>query len=70
MLKDAALHTLDLLLHSGQYGFTLKDATAYNVQFWDVARFLLIFSPSRNMFLAHHGQVIRSFANSFYFPWL
>ena len=33
MLKDAALHTLDLLLHSGQYGFTLKDATAYNVQF-------------------------------------
>ena len=33
MLKDAALHTLDLLLHSGRYGFTLKDATAYNVQF-------------------------------------
>ena len=33
MLKDAALHTLDLLLHSGQYGFTLKDASAYNVQF-------------------------------------
>ena len=33
MLKDAALHTLDLLLHSGRYGFTLKDATTYNVQF-------------------------------------
>jgi len=33
MLKDAAFHTLDLLLHSGHYGFTLKDATAYNVQF-------------------------------------
>lgn len=33
MLKDAALHTLDLLLHSGQHGFTLKDATAYNIQF-------------------------------------
>ena len=33
MLKDAALHTLDLLLHSGHYGFTLKDATTYNVQF-------------------------------------
>ena len=33
MLKDAALHTLDLLLHSGRHGFTLKDATAYNIQF-------------------------------------
>ena len=33
MLKDAALHTLDLLLRSGQYGFTLKDATTYNIQF-------------------------------------
>ena len=33
MLKDAALHTLDLLLHSSRHGFTLKDATAYNIQF-------------------------------------
>ena len=33
MLKDAALHTLDLLLHSSRHGLTLKDATAYNIQF-------------------------------------
>ncbi len=33
MLKDAALHTLDLLLCSGKYEFILKDATAYNIQF-------------------------------------
>ncbi len=33
MLKDAALLTLDLLLHGSRHGFTLKDATAYNIQF-------------------------------------
>ncbi len=35
MLKDAALHTLDLMLHGATHGFTLKDATAYNIQFVD-----------------------------------
>ena len=33
MLKDAALHMLDLVLHSASHGFTLKDATAYNIHF-------------------------------------
>ena len=33
MLKDAALLQIDLLLGMAQYQFTLKDATAFNIQF-------------------------------------
>lgn len=35
MLRDAALLTLDLMEESLQYGFILKDATPFNVQFCD-----------------------------------
>jgi len=33
-LKDAALLTLNLQKIALQYGFSLKDASAYNIQFW------------------------------------
>lgn len=33
LLKDAALHQLDVILESLRYGVTLSDATAYNIQF-------------------------------------
>jgi 2-polyprenyl-3-methyl-5-hydroxy-6-metoxy-1,4-benzoquinol methylase len=69
MLKDAALLTLKLLKEALGYGFVLKDATPYNVQ-WHKGQFIFIDTLSFEKFDEKPWIAYRQFCETFLGPLL
>lgn len=70
MLKDAAIHSLDLLLIAAQYNYVLKDSSAYNIQFLG-SRPIFIDIPSISPYVENEPWVgYTQFCQHFLFPLL
>jgi hypothetical protein len=70
MLKDAALHTLDIALLSINHGMVLKDASSFNIQFIN-GRPVFIDSLSFDIYdEARPWDAYRQFCQHFLFPLL
>jgi len=64
-LKDAALVTLKVQKIAFDFGMSLKDCSAYNIQFKDCNLFLSTHSLLKNTVRDNHGLLTDNFANIF-----